>query len=91
MTRINLPPGCYGVNIGPFKTPKVKPGSSIDIDNPRVLKMIDKSSNSELGILSSRELVTIRTRNGMRCVPCNRLWQVWSKQCPKCGTDTEPE
>jgi hypothetical protein len=91
LTRINLPEGCYGLSLAGFKTPKVKPGSSVDIDNPRVLRLIRNSSNGELGILSHRELVSIRTKSGRKCEPCNRIWQAWTKVCPKCGAETVPE
>jgi hypothetical protein len=91
MTRVNLPPGCYGIEVAGYKSRRVKPGSHLDIDNPRVARLIGKSSNTELGIISNKELVGIGTKAGRWCKPCKRLWQAWSETCPKCGLETEPE
>jgi hypothetical protein len=91
MTRINLPPGAYGLSLGSFKTKRVKPGTSVNVDDPKILKLIKNCSNTELGILSDKELVGIKTKNGRWCQECRRLWQTWSKTCPKCSRETVPE
>ena len=91
MTRINLPPGAYGISIADYKSKRVKPGGSINVDDPKIVKMIRESSNAQLGIISGQELVAIKTKNGRWCEPCHFLAQAWSKACPRCGGETVPE
>ena len=91
MTRVNLPPGCYGFRTESGATPAVRPGSHVDVDD-RTARALSKSQYVEKGMLSVAQPTTIGTRKGRRCVPCGgRVWQAWSLECPKCGAATEPE
>jgi hypothetical protein len=91
MPKINLPPGCYGLT-GPdgSKTRRVKPGSSVTVTDEQA-RVINKSGNASLGIISGNQSVTIGTRKGRRCTRCGFLAQVWSLECPRCYAKTVPE
>jgi hypothetical protein len=91
MPRVNLPPGAYGVKFaGAGTTPNVRPGSSVQITDEQA-RMIKKSSNGELGIISGSQAMALGTKAGRWCQPCRFLAQAWSTQCPRCGGPTEKE
>ena len=91
MPRINLPPGCYGLKVaGMGKTKNVRPGTSVVVSDEQA-RAIKKSSNGQLGIVSSSQALTIGTKNGRFCEDCGFHAQAWSKKCPRCGGTTREE
>jgi hypothetical protein len=89
MPRVNLPAGCYGVKL-PTREVNDKPGGSITVTD-REARWIAKSSNGKLGIVGSTQALTVGTKQGRWCYPCGRLWQAWSRSCPRCGRGTTAE
>lgn len=90
MTKVQLPEGCYGLDMANGKKYKAdKPGGQVEV-SAKDAHYIDTSFYGQTGIMSGRESFTFGTRKGQVCAPCRRLWNVWSKQCPRCGEDTEP-
>lgn len=94
MTRVKLPPGCYGTEMpdGTKYTNRksdggVRGGGTIDMDDHHA-SQIATSSNGRLGLISAALTESLGTKKGRRCEPCGRLWQAWSEQCPRCGHDT---
>jgi hypothetical protein len=89
LTRVNMPPGCYGLKIG-SKEYNAKPGGTVDVP-PEAAAQIARSSNGKLGIVSGRPKVAIATKGGRWCQACRFLAQSWSAACPRCGQQTAPE
>jgi hypothetical protein len=90
LTKINLPPGCYGVEGANGQKYSAKPGGSIDVPQS-VADRIKKSHAGVNGVLRGGELLALGTRRGRYCAPCRRWWQAWSTECPRCGEPTEAE
>jgi hypothetical protein len=91
-TRVNLPPGCSGFQVGGTHY-EDRPGGHVDVadhDAPAVNRML---GNGDAGLLSAKGRHYIGTKKGRRCTGCGRLWNVWSLTCPRevCGAPTEPE
>jgi hypothetical protein len=91
MTKVNLPPGCSGFTCTDGTKYTGKPGGHVDVSESHAY---DISRNSELGgnggLVSLSNVLTIGTKKGQWCNACGRMWQAWSKVCPRCGENTEP-
>lgn len=90
MTRVQLPPGCYGIEGANGQKYSAKPGGTIDVPQ-NVADRIKHSSAGASGVLRGGELLALGTKRGRWCDACSRWWQAWSTQCPRCGGDTEAE
>jgi hypothetical protein len=96
MARVTLPSngtgsGCYGLEFADgTKTPKARPGSSIEIDDSKY-RAIRQGAAGKNGLITSTGY-SFGTKGGRRC-PCspNTSWNVWTKICPRCGGPTKPE
>jgi hypothetical protein len=67
-----------------------RPGGSVTVDD-RHANAINTGQYSEQGLISAKGAVSFGTKKGQRCPDCNRLWNAWNIQCPRCGTATNPE
>lgn len=98
MPRILLPPSCGGFADGDKKYLAERgPGSFVNIDDTdpagrRALQHLRSQDYVSAGLVAGEEKFFAVTRDdGRWCQPCKRLWQRWSRTCPKCGEDTVPE
>jgi hypothetical protein len=93
MTRVRLPDGCTGLDMANGrKYTAEKPGGTVDV-TARDARYIDTSwyGQGQAGIMRGGPAFTLGTKTGRWCLPCKRLWQAWSSQCPRCGQATQPE
>lgn len=90
MTRVQLPPGCYGIEGANGKKYSAKPGGTLDVPQ-HVADRISKSTAGASGVLRGGELLSLGTKRGRLCRDCRRMWQAWSTTCPRCGEPTEAD
>lgn len=69
-----------------------QPGGTVEVSG-RDARFIGTSfyGPGQSGIMRGGPQFTIATRAGRWCTPCKRIWQAWSKSCPRCGGETTPE
>ena len=88
MTRVQLPDGCTGLDMANGKKYTAeKPGGTVEVSS-KDSRYIGTSYYGQLGIMRGGQAVTIGTKKGRWCGACNRVWQAWSANCPKCGDET---
>jgi hypothetical protein len=97
--RVYLPPGCGGFADGDTKYMAERgPGSYVNIDDTdpagRVaMKKLAGQDFAQAGLVDAgpEKFFSTRKDDGRWCRPCRRVWQRWSRVCPKCGEPTVPE
>jgi len=89
-TRVELPPGCYGLECADGTKYDGKPGGHVDVA-ARHAAAIRTSQHGRIGMLSASKAYAIGTKGGRRCPRCRFLAQRWADACPRCGTQTETE
>lgn len=88
--RVNLPPGCYGLKIGPKEFNGKRGGHAMVPEE--YAKLIPRSSNGQLDIISARQPVGGSEHKGRRCLSCGFLGYQWMHTCSRCHSDeTEAE
>lgn len=90
MARVQLPPGCMGLEMSDGTRYDAKPGGAVDVDD-RHARTINRSSNGQLGLISTSRMYALGTRKGRLCTGCHFLAQAWSETCPRCGAPTTEE
>lgn len=93
-TRVEMPPGCYGLEMPDGTKYDGRPGRAVHVDNPAHLAQIGKSFAGQHGVVGSTSvMVAVGTRVGRRCqgAGCGFLGQAWSMSCPRCGSNTREE
>jgi len=90
VTRVQLPPGCYGVEGVNGQKYSARPGGTLDVPQ-HVADRISKSTAGATGVLRGGELLSLGTKRGRLCRDCRRMWQAWSTTCPRCGEPTEAD
>jgi len=90
MPQVQLPVGCNSLKFADGKEYYGKRSGHVTISDDHA-SQIAKSPNGQLGIVTGTAPQTIGTKAGMWCWDCKRLWQAWSKACPKCGEPTTAE
>jgi hypothetical protein len=88
--RVQLPPGCFGIETPSGKKYSAKPGGTIEVSQ-HVADRINKSTAGASGVLRGGELLALGTKRGRSCSSCRRIWQAWSTECPRCGNPTEAD
>jgi hypothetical protein len=89
--KVQLPPGCSGFDCKDgTKYTATKPGGSVTVSD-RHARAINQGQYGDTGFVSATGAQSFGTKKGMKCPDCNRLWNVWNKTCPKCGTTTVAE
>lgn len=89
--KVNLPPGCSGFDCKDgTKYTANRPGGTVTVDD-RHAAAIERGQYGQHDFISGKGSQTFGTKVGMRCLPCNRLWNRWNAVCPRCGTETIPE
>ena len=89
-TRVELPPGCYGIETADGTKYDGKPGGHVDVSD-RHAAAIRTSQHGRIGMLSASKAYAIGTKGGRRCPRCRFLAQRWADACPRCSTPTETE
>lgn len=90
MSRVELPPGCTGLDMADGTRYSGKPGTSVEVDD-RHARAVNASQHRSAGVLSATRYARIGTRTGRRCPACHFAAQAWTQTCPRCGTDTIEE
>ncbi len=95
MVQVNLPPGCKALAFEDG-TRYVAPrsGGRIDVTHDHAAAIDKISGNGDAGLVTGKNRVFgALTKPGRWCTSCQpaRLWQPWSKECPRCGSATVPE
>jgi hypothetical protein len=89
-TEIQLPNGCYGLQMPDGKEINSRPGGRVDVPDEYV-PLVDGSSAARSGTITTRRGFTLGTREGRWCAPCRFLAQGWSDRCPKCNGPTQAQ
>ncbi|GAA4626887.1 hypothetical protein GCM10023196_036970 [Actinoallomurus vinaceus] len=89
-TRVTLPPGCYGLQMGDGTKYTAKPGSTVTVED-RHAGAIKTSTNGRTGVVSATRSYGLATKAGRWCEPCRFLAQAWATTCPRCGGSTIEE
>lgn len=90
MVRVQLPDGCFGLDLPDGSRYSAKPGGIVDVAGTHA-DQINHSYYASAGIMRGVEAHHLGTRAGRWCRPCNRLWQAWTHTCHRCGTPTVQE
>jgi hypothetical protein len=91
MPVVNLPPGCSGLQMTDGTNYTGKPGGRVNVADEHA-PFVRRQVGGDAGLVGHGSFRTfLGTKAGRWCVPCRRLWQSWSAQCPRCGEDTLPE
>lgn len=89
-TEMQLPNGCYGIQMPGGEEINSKPGGRIDVPDEYV-PYVNASTAGRTGTLSTRRGYSLGTRRGRWCAACRFLAQAWSDRCPKCDGPTQPQ
>lgn len=89
MPRVQLPPGCYGLEMQDGTKYNRHRDGSIQVSD-RHADAIRRNWAGQTGVVVADEPHTIGTRHGRWCTNCQptRVWNAWNKTCPKCGAAT---
>lgn len=90
--RVELPKGCYGLDVpGGGRYDATRPGGHVTVSEGDARKI--RKANGESGMLTAGAGLVIGTRRGQRCTSqtCGFLAQVWAKSCPRCNSPTTEE
>ncbi len=92
MARIQLPEGCYGLDLADGTKYTGKPGTKIDVSDDHA-RAINKSWYGSAGVMRGEEHLAVGTKKARVCTTCvpSRRWNVWTTFCPRCGTATSEE
>lgn len=90
VTTIELPPGCYGMEMPDGREINGRPGGKVDVPDHYV-PAIQKSTAGVNGILTTGRSYALGTRRGRRCTGCGFLAQAWAIRCPRCESQTQEE
>lgn len=95
-SKINLPPGCRSLQMEDgtrYAAPRT--GGSVTVSDAHAAAIDRIPGNGTAGLVTGQPGVFVSSgrRNGRWCKACRpaRLWQSWTKVCPKCDVLTEPE
>jgi hypothetical protein len=89
--RVNLPPGCDGLNMEDGTRYTRNSRGSVEVSD-RHATAVQKQVGGEGGLAFAGGFRGfLGTKRGRWCVACARLWNVWSHECPRCGEATVTE
>lgn len=90
MTKVNLPPGCYGFECSDgTKYTARKPGGAVDVLDHHASD-INKGQFGQQDFISATGSLAFGTKRGKECLACHRVWNLWNHTCPKCDAVTVP-
>jgi hypothetical protein len=86
--KVNLPPGCSGFDCKDgTKYTANRPGGSVTMSD-RHAAAVNGGQYGDLGLVSAKGAQSFGTKVTMFCDQCNRKWNAWNLECPRCGTET---
>lgn len=89
MAKINLPPGCIGLDCKDgTKYTADRPGGSVEVTDRHSDAVKGGQFSGDANLLSGAAPLSFGTKRSRRCAPCGRIWNAWSTECPKCGEPT---
>lgn len=86
--RVNLPPGCEGINMEDGTRYTGKPGQQVTVSEGHA-RAINRQIGGDAGLAYAGFRGFVGTKKGRWCAACARVWNAWSHTCPKCGSNTE--
>jgi hypothetical protein len=89
--RVNLPPGCEGLNMQDGTRYSGKSGGTVTVEDRHAAAVTKLSTGGDGGLVDGRFKGFLGTKKGRWCGPCRRVWNAWSHSCPRCGGITESE
>jgi hypothetical protein len=91
-TTLELPPGCFGIQMPNGQEFNSKPGGKVDVPDEYV-PAINASNAGRNGIVTTGRSYALGTPRGMRCTSseCGFLAQAWATECPRCKSPTQEE
>lgn len=86
--RVNLPPGCDGLNMQDGTRYTRNRRGSIEVSENHAAA-VERQIGGEGGLAYAAGFRGfLGTRRGRWCTACTRLWNAWSHECPRCGEPT---
>lgn len=90
--RVNLPPGCDGLNMEDgtrYTAPQS--GGTVTVADRHAKAVSHLSNAGDGGLVDGRFKGFLGTKKGRWCSGCIRVWNAWNTICPKCGNETEED
>lgn len=90
--RVALPPGCDGLNMQDgtrYTAPQS--GGTVTVADHHARAITRQSRGGDAGLVDGRFKGFLGTKRGRWCSACARIWNAWSRECPRCGAATEPD
>jgi hypothetical protein len=87
-TTIQMPDGCYGLQMPGGKDINSRPGGRVDVPD-EYIPFVENSTAAKAGTITTRRGFNLGTRKGRWCAACRFLAQAWSDRCPKCTGPTQ--
>lgn len=96
MPKVELPPGCRGLQFADgTHAVAAREGGHVMLSDEHAAAIDRVAGNGTAGLVTGQAGVYTSSgkKNGRWCKTCSpaRLWQAWSKICPRCGAETLPE
>jgi len=91
-TRVQLPPGCSGIDTADGTRYSGQRGGFVEVSD-RHAAAIKRQNGPAAKMLTATGAVNLGTKKGRWCTNCQpaRVWQAWSDSCPRCGHETVPD
>lgn len=89
--RVNLPPGCEGLNMQDGTRYTGKAGGTVTVADRHASAVTRLSTGGDAGLVDGRFKGFLGTKRGRWCGPCRRTWNAWSVTCPRCEGPTTPD
>jgi hypothetical protein len=86
--RVNLPPGCEGLNMQDGTKYTARPGQHIDVAERHASAIENLSTGGDAGLVSAKGGHTFGTKKERECPQCGWLWNVWTTVCHRCHIPT---
>jgi len=87
--RVNLPPGCDGLNMedGTRYTAS-QAGGTVTVADRHARAVTKLATGGDGGLVDGRFKGFLGTKKGRWCPTCIRVWNAWNTTCPKCDGET---
>lgn len=92
IARVQLPEGCYGLDLADGTKYTGKPGTKIEVSEDHA-RQINRSWYGSTGVMRGEEHLAIGTKRARVCTHCvpTRRWNAWNDTCQRCGESTIEE
>ena len=89
--RVTLPPGCDGLNMQDGTRYSGRSGGAVTVADEHAAAITRLTTGGDAGLVDGRFKGFLGTKAGRWCTECRRLWNAWSRTCPKCARPTVAE